>query len=86
MFSDKLLSPVSKQSAFLATFFQFKRKYIEALLQKHLLCQAKLEILGCVSLLFFSLLLVFLYQIFTQKYCSEAYEVAHGFMKYTHIL
>lgn len=63
MFSDKLLSPVSKQSAFLATFFQFKRKYIEALLQKHLLCQAKLEILGCVSLLFFSLLLVFLYQI-----------------------
>lgn len=55
MFSDKLLSPVSKQSAFLATFFQFKREYIEALLQKHLLCQSKTGGLGlCFTVLFFS--------------------------------
>lgn len=60
MFSDKLLSPVSKQSVCFATFFRFKWEYTEALLQKHLLCQAKLEDLGCVSLVFFSsLLLVF---------------------------
>jgi len=53
MFSDKLLSPVSKQSAGFATVFRFKQEYAEALLQKHLLCPAKLECLACVSLVFF---------------------------------
>lgn len=54
MFSDKLLSPVSKQSVSLATFFQFEREYIEALLQKHLLCQSKTGGLGlCFTVLFF---------------------------------
>lgn len=53
MFGDKLLSPVSTQSACFAALPQFQQEYTEALLQKHLLCQAKLEGLSCVSLVFF---------------------------------
>lgn len=56
-------------------FFQFRREYTEALLQKHLLYQAKLEGLGSTSLInFFSLLLVFSYQIFIGKILPRSME------------